>query len=26
VIHYHIDDPSADFSESLERVLKQLRS
>jgi glucose-6-phosphate isomerase len=26
VIHYHIDDPSADFSETLERVLKELRS
>jgi len=25
VIHYHVDDPSADFSETLERVLKQLR-
>ena len=26
VIHYHIDDPSADYSDTLERVLKQLRS
>ncbi len=26
VIHYHIDDPSADVSETLERVLRELRS
>jgi glucose-6-phosphate isomerase len=25
VIHYHVDDPSADFSETLERILKHLR-
>jgi glucose-6-phosphate isomerase len=25
VIHYHVDDPAADYSDTLERVLKQLR-
>ena len=25
VIHYHVDDPSADYSDTLERVLKHLR-